>query len=438
MGGKNRLSHARMFRRRAAAALAGAGALVMSSGLVVLAASSASAGVGDPPGGQTEHKTSICHRTAADSNPYVFEEVDDSSLEAHFKNLAGHPVKYWRSDGTWRGVPHQAGDQRNDYAATTAADCQDTTNPTVDEVIHPDPTARPLDPCGTADDKVILSTDSEKYTGADDGKGTATFTAEPGFVFSNGEHIFVVTYAPLTNEPCPGGGGNDDPSAPSAPGVNDPCGPGNATWVVPAGTDTLNWELLSNGHLTVSSKTGEFKGSVASPIDFGTAQDSGVLCPSSSPPPPPVDVCNNIPGDQATIPGGFESDGNGGCVKPVVEVPPTDVCTNLPGVQQQAPKGYEVHDGECAQVLGVETMVPQPKPTKHTHAGQPEIAPTVLGTEAVAPTAVDAGLASWPTGHATTSSRSSLAQGLVGGGLLMLLAGGSLGFGTRKRGAHQA
>jgi hypothetical protein len=427
MGGKNRLSHARKFRRRAAAALAAAGALVMSSGLIVLAASSATA--------LTEHKTSICHRTAADSNPYVFEDVDDSSLDAHYTNQTGHPVRYWKSAGTWRNVAHKAGDPRNDYPATSAADCRDTTKPPVDESIRPNPSVVVADKCGTAEDSVTLSR-AEEYTGVDNHNGTATFTAEPGFVFSNGQNTFVVTYTPPGDVACPGGSGDNDVPAPGAPGVNDPCGPGNATWVVPADTGKLDWELLGNGDLTVTSKTDTFKGSDSSTINFGTAQDSGVLCPSSSPPPPPVDVCSNIPGDQAAIPGGFESDGNGGCVKPVVVVP-TDVCTNMPGVQVKVPKGYQAIGGECAQVLGVESMVPQPKPTKHTHAVQPVVAPTVLGTEAIAPTAVDAGLASWPTSTKTTTSRSMLAQGLVGGGLLMLVAGGSLGLGTRKRGMHQ-
>ena len=436
MGGKNRLSHARMFRRRAAAALAATGALVMSSGLVVLGASAANAGDG-VPGNQTEHKTSICHRTAADSNPYVFEEVEDSSLDAHYTNLTGHPAKYWQSAGIWRGVAHKAGEPRNDYAATTAADCQDTTNPSADEVIRPNPSVAVVDKCGTAEDSVTLSTDADEYTGVDDKNGTATFTAESGFVFFNGQHTLVVTYTLPGDVACPGGGGDDGVPSPGTPAVTDPCGPGNATWVVPADTNTLDWELLGSGHLTVSSKSGKFKGHDFSTIDFGTAQDSGVLCPSSPPPPPPVDVCSNIPGTQQSIPGGFESDGKGGCVKPVVVVP-TDLCTNLPGVQQTPPKGYEVIDGECAQVLGVETMVPQPKPTKHTPAVQPEIAPTVLGTETVAPTAVDAGLASWPTTHETTSSRSLLAQGMIGGGLLMLVAGSWLGFGARKRGVHQA
>ncbi len=92
---------------------------------------------------------------------------------------------------------------------------------------------------------------------------------------------------------------------------------------------------------------------------------------------------------------------------------------------------------QCGEVLGTETAVP--RPTKHTHAPRPHQQPTVLGTEAVAPTAVDAGLASWPRASAPQPSGSTLlGQALVGGGLLLLAAGGSLGFGRRRRGAHAA
>lgn len=94
---------------------------------VVAATSSTVAAHAAPSDGGNGNKTSICHRTASDSNPYVFETVADASLPAHLNDLPGHPSKYWKSDGTWRGVAHVAGDPRDDYVATSAADCQDTT-----------------------------------------------------------------------------------------------------------------------------------------------------------------------------------------------------------------------------------------------------------------------------------------------------------------------
>ena len=85
-------------------------------------------------------------------------------------------------------------------------------------------------------------------------------------------------------------------------------------------------------------------------------------------------------------------------------------------------------DLKCATVKGSESSRPKPHTTR---------TPTVLGTQAVAPTAVDAGLASLP-GDSATSTASLLAQLMVAGGLLLLLAGGWLGLGRREDGAHQA
>jgi hypothetical protein len=86
-----------------------------------------------------EHKVGLCHRTASDTNPYVYIEVDEASLPAHLNDLPGHPAKVWKTDGTFRGVVHVAGDLKSDYLAETSADCVDNTSPT------PTPTPTPTD-----------------------------------------------------------------------------------------------------------------------------------------------------------------------------------------------------------------------------------------------------------------------------------------------------
>lgn len=64
-----------------------------------------------------------------------------------------------------------------------------------------------------------------------------------------------------------------------------------------------------------------------------------------TPPPPTVDVCPNIPGDQATIPADMVKDADGNCVVPTE---PTDVCPNIDGMQTEVPDGYTRDaDGNC-------------------------------------------------------------------------------------------
>lgn len=94
-------------------------AVMFGAGALVAAASAT------PPG----DKVGVCHRTAAETNPYVYIEVPADEANGHVTGTDkqhNHKV-YWESDGTWRGVPHQAGDERMDYLAPGgAADCTDT------------------------------------------------------------------------------------------------------------------------------------------------------------------------------------------------------------------------------------------------------------------------------------------------------------------------
>lgn len=95
-------------------------------------------------------------------------------------------------------------------------------------------------------------------------------------------------------------------------------------------------------------------------------------------------------------------------------------------------------------ILGVESVKPKPhttKPKPHTTKPKPkprDRAPIVLGTQAAVPTAVDAGLAGLPGATISPTGSPRLAQALVAGGLLLLVAGGSMGLGRRPRGAHES
>ena len=92
-----------------------AGAALAAMLLLGLAAGSTLATQGE------DHKVGICHRTASDTTPYVFIEVDVASLSpGHLDNAdPGHKPTFWKADGTFRGVAHLAGDAKDDYLAAT-------------------------------------------------------------------------------------------------------------------------------------------------------------------------------------------------------------------------------------------------------------------------------------------------------------------------------
>jgi hypothetical protein len=66
--------------------------------------------------GHDQHvPVNVCHATSSDTNPFVFITVDDDS--AKFKGHLMHrtdPNKTWKSDGTFNGVAHSAGDPKAD------------------------------------------------------------------------------------------------------------------------------------------------------------------------------------------------------------------------------------------------------------------------------------------------------------------------------------
>ena len=98
----------------------------------------------------------------------------------------------------------------------------------------------------------------------------------------------------------------------------------------------------------------------------GKWQKPAYLCIATKLKPPPVDVCPNLPGDQAEIPPGMIKDEAGNCV-----VPPTDVCPNIPGVQETVPPGMiKDANGNCV-------TPPPPPPT--------DVCPNIPGVQESVP-----------------------------------------------------
>lgn len=165
--------------------------------------------------GNGQEKVGVCHRTASDSNPYVFIEVPADEANGHITGTdKQHNSKaVWKSDGTFRGVPHKAGDVKLDYYATSATECQDTEVPPADEPVTPAVTA--VDNCGVLTDSVT-GVVSEGYTSVTTNAGlvyTTVFTAEPGFVLTSAEPIITT----LTDVACPTETPSTPPVTPETP-----------------------------------------------------------------------------------------------------------------------------------------------------------------------------------------------------------------------------
>lgn len=69
---------------------------------------------------------------------------------------------------------------------------------------------------------------------------------------------------------------------PAAPEVEDPCGPDNARWLVPADSKELGWTLDPDGVLLVAPKSGFELDSGEAVHSYGQAPDSGTACPGST------------------------------------------------------------------------------------------------------------------------------------------------------------
>lgn len=158
------------------------GALV-GMGLVLLvsfvAALAGAAMASDSKGhGQGATKAGLCHRTASDTNPYVYILVDDDSLSpGHLDNAdPGHKPTQWKSDGTWRGVEHKAGDPKDDYLATLPGQCQNFPTPTptpteTEGTPTPTPTETTPTPTPTETETTPTPTDKPTPTATPSGSG---------------------------------------------------------------------------------------------------------------------------------------------------------------------------------------------------------------------------------------------------------------------------
>lgn len=114
-------------------------------------------------------------------------------------------------------------------------------------------------------------------------------------------------------------------------------------------------------------------------------------------PPTTTDVCPNLEGDQASVPGGYELI-EGQCVP--VQEEPEDVCPNLDGLQAAVPDGYYIDQaGQCVVEDNppIDPPVGNP-PTSNPPSSNPPLLIPVTGVDLNSGQSIGLNLAALATG----------------------------------------
>lgn len=423
-------------RARMATALAAVGALVMSGGLVMLGAApaaTATAGgpdpkvvvckyVGTPPGAL--HHIVIVSENSLNNTPYVAPPDGDSWTDAQGQTGEGSvAIRYASENEQAQDVPLR--------------ECPGY----VEEIPVPaiPSTTDPCNPTGVASNiAFVVPADTTQLDWTLLANGNLQVVPKAGFTFAGDSQLVTFALPTDSNVPCVT---TTTIAPPGPPSTNDPCDPANISFNLPADTSQLDYTLLPNGDVRVAPQPGYVFSGTSQLITFILPADSGVPCvlgvEEIAPKVTFIDPdCENLEGADWS-----------GNLKEIVDYEVTgtpdlgESVTVKATVKPAMADEYAFPDGfdttfdhtyptlaELDCVLGEETVVPSPKPEENP--------PVVLGTEAAVPTQVHAGMATLPTTGASTNVL--LAQLMVVGGLLLLVAGGWLGLAERANGRHQA
>ena len=166
-----------------------------------------------PPG---TVKVGVCHATSSDTNPYEWIVVASPSttFQGHLAHR-NNPNKKWKSDGTWNGIDHKAGDPKRDYIQgldqITKVQCEGVIPTTAPPTTAPPTTAPPTTqvPTTTAPPTTEPPVTTEPPTTAPETTGAPVVTTEiqdspvsatngPGELPATGGQLFALALAAAT------------------------------------------------------------------------------------------------------------------------------------------------------------------------------------------------------------------------------------------------
>lgn len=161
------------------------------------------------------------------------------------------------------------------------------TNTTACVTKIPKPAVPIIDACGP--NNIVYGTvpTNSHYSFVRNANGSITFTANTGYTFDDGTTNGTVSY---TLPALQDSGILCASEAIPVPATIDPCGSGNAYWVVPFDTATVHWTFINNE--LIATAVGVYFTNGLSSINFGSAVDSGAKCRIDLPTAPtPIDPC---------------------------------------------------------------------------------------------------------------------------------------------------
>ena len=200
--------------------------------------------------------------------------------------------------------------------------------------------------------------------------------------------------------------------------MTDPCGVGNAEWVVPADTDTLDWELV-DGELivTILTENTVFEGTDDTTYNFGEAVETN------------LEECEVL-GEQLEIPAqpGIKDPCGAGNARWIVPADTDELDWTLTGgvlsVEITVPDTVFEGTDDTTYSFGKAKETNKAACEVKGDQGDQTMTVEVKGEQATVPTAVDAGLSGLAENHQQDTTRNPLWLLAVGGGLgLMGIAG---------------
>lgn len=449
-------------------------------------------------GGDRDPKVAICHRRGSDKNPYgiMYVAANSTVLEAHRDHQVDDDGKgedkYWRSAGVWNGIEHDAGDYKPDFIFGDTGTPSDVAqfeawclskpssgSSDTGALVVPVFVVNDCDRPGSISEPTSTNVQYTINDGADWSvtQGAHTITAS----LINGATSFVAGHVGWTvsTDGLSATRTVDLGSPTQCVGVSasaiaiDKCGEWGSVTAVD--TAVVDYSIAGNkwtglqGSAVVTATVINTQYKLPSSVEGWTVatdrmsaqrtfslgnyrkcvRDDDGLDTLVSPRYPSATDATCSRNGRLVVP----NQPKGVRMERTGSVPGTVTFTFSPARGYAFPEGtdrrvsvvVEAQLGGVDCIQGVETVRPNPQPGNGPGAG-PGVEPVnagndaeVLGEQAVAvPTAVAAGLGDTLTVTSTTGSPQQLAQALVAGGLLMLVAGGATGLGRRTRGAHES